>query len=48
MPAKKTPPRDEKPQKQRFEEAARKAEVDPDKFERAMERIAPPKRPAKK
>jgi hypothetical protein len=45
MPAKKPPPKDEKPQKQRFQEAARKAEVDPDAFERAMDKIAPPKKP---
>jgi hypothetical protein len=45
MPAKKPPPKDEKPQSERFKEAAREAEVDPDKFERAMGRIAPPKKP---
>jgi hypothetical protein len=45
MPAKKPPPKDEKPQGERFKEAARKAEVDPDQFERVMGKIAPPKKP---
>lgn len=45
MPAKKPPDPKEKPQKERFKEAAKKAEVDSDAFERAMKRIAPPKKP---
>lgn len=45
MPAKKPPAKDEKPQKDRFIEAAKKAEVDVDAFDRAMDKIAPPKRP---
>lgn len=45
MPAKKPPPKDEKPQAQRFKEAARAAEVDEEAFERAMKRIAPPRKP---
>jgi len=46
MPAKKPPPKDEKPQRQRFEEAAREAQVDESgrEFERAVKKIA---RPAK-
>lgn len=48
MPAKKAAPKDEKPQKQRFIEAAKKAEVDGDAFERAMDRIARPIKPKKK
>ena len=47
MPAKKPPPKDEKPQKERFIEAAKKAEVDGAAFERAIGRILPPKRPKK-
>ncbi len=47
MPAKKPPPKDEKPQKERFIEAAKKAGVDADEFERALEKIAPPKRYSK-
>jgi hypothetical protein len=47
MPAKKTPPKDEKPQKQRFIEAAKKAGVDETgaEFDRAVGRIAAPKKP---
>jgi hypothetical protein len=46
MPAKKPPPKDEKPQKERFKEAAKKAGgVDADAFERALGKIAPPKKP---
>lgn len=45
MPAKKPPPKDEKPQRERFEEAAKKAGVDADQFERVMDKIAPPKKP---
>lgn len=49
MPSKKPPPKDEKPQKQRFVEAAKKAGgVDGDAFERVMGRIAPEKRPRKR
>lgn len=44
MPAKKPPPKDEKPQKQRFEEAAREAQADESgrQFERAVKKIVPP------
>lgn len=46
MPAKKPPPKDEKPQKERFIEAANKAGgVDAEAFEKAMGAIAPPKKP---
>jgi len=45
MPAKKPPPKDEKPQKERFIEAAKKAGVEADAFEKAMGKIAPPKKP---
>lgn len=46
MPAKKPPDPNEKPQKERFLEAAKKAGVDPDAFDRAMKRILPtPKKP---
>lgn len=46
MPAKKPPDPNEKPQKQRFIEAAKKAEVDPDAFDRALRKILPaPKKP---
>lgn len=45
MPAKKPPPKDEKPQKERFIEAAKKAGVDEAAFEKALKRIAPEKRP---
>ena len=40
MPAKKPPPQDEKPQKQRFIEAAKEAGVDGDAFERAIGKLA--------
>ncbi len=46
MPAKKPPPKGEKPQKQRFIEAAKKAEVDEAAFDRALKQILPaPKKP---
>lgn len=45
MPAKKPPPKDEKPQKERFIEAGKKAGVDGDAFEKALGKIAPPKKP---
>lgn len=46
MPAKKPPPKDEKPQSERFKEAAKKAGgIDGDTFERAIGKVAPPKRP---
>jgi hypothetical protein len=45
MAAKKPPPKGEKPQKQRFIEAAKKAGVDGDAFERVMKKLAPPKKP---
>lgn len=43
MAAKKPPPKGEKPHKERFIEAAKKAGVDGDAFERAIGEIAPPK-----
>lgn len=50
MPAKKPTDPKEKPQKQRFIEAARTAGVDETgaAFERAMGKIAPPKKPTSK
>lgn len=45
MAAKKPPKKGEKPQKQRFIEAAKAAGVDGDAFERAMGKIASPKKP---
>jgi hypothetical protein len=48
MPAKKPPPKGEKPQKQRFIEAAKKAEVDTDKFDRVMRQLLPAKKPQRK
>lgn len=45
MPAKKPPAKGEKPQKERFIEAAKKAGVDADAFDGAIKRIAPVKRP---
>lgn len=48
MPAKKPTDPKEKPQKQRFIEAAKKAGVGAEAFEQAMEKIAQPRRPAKK
>jgi hypothetical protein len=43
MPAKKPPPKDEKPQKERFLEAAKETGADPTgrEFERAVEKIVP-------
>jgi hypothetical protein len=41
MAGKKPPKKGEKPQKERFIEAAKAAGVDGDAFERAMERLAP-------
>lgn len=48
MPAKKPPPKDEKPQKERFIEAAKEAGVDLDAFDRAMGKIVPPRSKTKK
>lgn len=45
MPAKKPPDPKDKPQKQRFIEAAKKAGVEEEAFERAMKKIAAPKKP---
>lgn len=47
MPAKKPPPKDEKPQRERFIEAAKAAEVDESgkAFEQAVKKVAPPARP---
>ena len=45
MPAKKPPPKDEKPQKQRFEEAAKEAGVTQEAFESVMDKLLPPKKP---
>ncbi len=45
MPAKKPPAKGEKPQKERFIEAAKAACVDGEAFERAIEKMAPPKKP---
>lgn len=45
MAAKKPPKKGEKPQKQRFIEAAKEAGVDEQALERAMGRIIPPKKP---
>jgi hypothetical protein len=45
MPVKKPPRKGDKPQSDRFKEAAREAEVDPEQFERVMGKIAPPKKP---
>lgn len=44
MPAKKAPPKSEKPQKDRFIEAAKDAGVDADAFERAIGKIVPAKK----
>lgn len=44
MPAKKPRPKGEKPQKERFIEAAKAAGVDGDAFERAVDKIAKPKK----
>lgn len=50
MPAKKPPKTDEKPQRERFIEAAREAGVDEtgEAFERAFEKIVPPRWPRSK
>lgn len=48
MPAKKPPDPNEKPQKQRFIEAAKKAEVDVGKFDRALKKILPPPKKPKR
>ena len=45
MAAKKPPKKGEKPQSERFKEAAKEAGVDGDAFERVMGKIAPPKKP---
>lgn len=45
MAAKKPPAKGEKPQKERFIEAAKEAGVDPEAFERAMDKLTPPKKP---
>lgn len=45
MPAKKPRPKDEKPQKERFIEAAKAAGVDAEAFDKAIERVVPPKKP---
>ncbi len=46
MPKKKPPPPDEKPQRERFIEAAREAGVDEtgEAFERAFRKVVPPKK----
>ena len=43
MPAKKPPPKDEKPQKERFIEAGKKAGVDEGALDRAIGKILPPR-----
>lgn len=48
MPAKKPPPKDEKPQKERFIEVAKQVGVDADAFERAMGKITPPRKTPKR
>jgi hypothetical protein len=47
MPAKKPPPKDEKPQKDRFKEAAREAEADQSgkTFEKAFTKVVKPAKP---
>lgn len=45
MPAKKPPSKDEKPQKQRFIDAAKQAGVDEAAFEKALGKLAPAKKP---
>lgn len=45
MPAKKPPDPEEKPQRQRFIEAAKKAGVDEDQFEKVMRKLLPAKKP---
>ena len=45
MAAKKPPKKGEKPQKERFIEAAKEAGVDAAAFESALGKIAPPRKP---
>ncbi len=45
MAAKKPPAKGEKPQKERFIEAAKEAGVDIEEFERALAKTVPPKKP---
>lgn len=45
MPKKNPTPEDEKPQKDRFIEAAEEAGVTDEGFDRAMKKLAPPKKP---
>lgn len=45
MPAKKPRPKDEKPQKERFIEAAKEAGVDTEQFDKVMRKILPAKKP---
>jgi hypothetical protein len=45
MPAKKPADPKAKPQKERFIEAAKKAGVDADAFERTMDKLTPPRTP---
>ncbi len=45
MPAKKPPAQGEKPQKERFIEAAQEAGVSEEAFEQALGKVAPPKKP---
>ncbi len=49
MPAKKPPPKDEKPQRERFIDAAREIEADESgkSFERAFKKAVPNARPPK-
>ena len=44
MPAKKPPPKDEKPQRERFMEAAKDVQADESgkEFERAVKKVVPP------
>jgi hypothetical protein len=48
MAAKKPPKKGEKPQRERFVEAAKEAGVDGAAFERAMDRITPRQKTAKR
>ncbi|MEQ1619347.1 MAG: hypothetical protein ABL883_13505 [Terricaulis sp.] len=48
MPAKKPPDPNEKPQKQRFMEAAKKAGVNEAEFDRALKQILPKPKKAKR
>jgi len=46
MPAKKPPKKGDKPQAERFKESAKNAGgIDADAFEKAMGKIAPPRKP---